>query len=297
MTHRIEHLLAEVGFNGLEAAVYLALCREPGSTGYRIAQAIGKPAANTYKALDALVRKGAAAVDGTGRSRIYAAVPIGEHLERVKQDIEATRRELDQELSDLGSSTVAEGIYKLTGAEQVYARVRAMLAGAKSVVLLDIWPTPLEAIRSDVEAACRRGVKVLIKAYTPVQVDCCEVIAPQSDAPHLAVWKGDWLNIVVDCREFVLALLKKEGGGVYEALWSRNSYLALLTHNWVMSEQAMTRMGDLLHANGTPEDIFKEVRRMSWRYMSDTPMREVAAQWVSLRHPGQESKTTEGQGG
>jgi hypothetical protein len=123
-----------------------------------------------------------------------------------------------------------------------------------------------------------------------VSLDCCEVIAPKSDAPHLAVWKGDWLNIVVDCREFVLALLKKEGGGVFEALWSRNSYLALLTHNWVMGEQAMTRMGDLMHDGGTPEDVFREVRRMSRLYMTETPMREVAAQWVWQRPRGQDGE-------
>lgn len=297
MTHRIENLLAEVGFNGLEAKVYLALCREPGSTGYGVAKAVGKPVANTYKALDELVRRGAVAVDGSGRSRSYVAVPIGEYLERKEKDIEATRQELERELGDLSSTSVAEGIYKLTSTEQVYARVRAMLAEARSVVLLDVWPKPLEELRTDIETACGRGVKILIKAYTPTDLECSEVIAPRTDAPHLGVWKGDWLNVVADCREFVLALLKKEDGGVYEALWSRNQYLAMLTHSWVMGEQSMTRMVEMLHRGGSAEEIFREVRRMSSRYMSDTPMHEVAAQWVSPRRPGQDENKQPRQGG
>ena len=51
--------LVNMGFTALEAEIYTFIVGEPGVTGYRVAQAIGKPAANTYKSLESLGRKGA----------------------------------------------------------------------------------------------------------------------------------------------------------------------------------------------------------------------------------------------
>jgi len=47
-------LLVPFGFTNLESEIYVFLLGESPATGYRIAQAIGKPAANTYKAIESL---------------------------------------------------------------------------------------------------------------------------------------------------------------------------------------------------------------------------------------------------
>jgi sugar-specific transcriptional regulator TrmB len=289
MSKRVQALLAEVGLNQLEAAVYVALLKEAGSTGYRISQLVGKPVANTYKALDSLVGKGAAIVDGTGRGRVYMAVPVGEYLEGMKQDIEAKRRVLQDELADLGGARIEQGLYRLASAEQVYARARTMLDEARNVALLDVWPAPLEALRADLERTARRGVKVFTKAYKPVEVAGCEVLAPDKEAKQLGVWKGDWLIVVTDCHEFMLSLLEKSGSGVMEALWSSNDYLALLIYNWVLAEFTLTRLGELVWKQASRDDVIKEAGRLSRRYVAETPMHEVAAPWADLRRAAMES--------
>ena len=43
--------LVDLGLTPLEAEVYRFLLGAPGSTGYRIAQATGKPVGNSYKAI------------------------------------------------------------------------------------------------------------------------------------------------------------------------------------------------------------------------------------------------------
>lgn len=283
MNKRVQSLLVDAGFNQLEATAYVALLKESGSTGYRISQIIGKPAANTYKALDSLVRKGAALVDGSGRGRVYMGVPVGEYLEGMKQNIEAKRQALEKELADLGGATIEQGLYRLTNAEQVYTRVRKMLHEARSVMLFDIWPAPLENLRPDLERAAKRGVKILVKTYAPVEVAGCEVFAPEKEAEQIRVWKGDWLIVVADCQEFVVSLLEKSGPGVLEALWSSNDYLALLTHNWVLQELTLTRLGRLVWQKANRDDIVKEANRLARRYMIETPMHKVAAPWAVLR--------------
>src|SRR5690348_11547616 len=66
-------VLLEFGFNGIEAAIYQTLRRNPGLTGYRIAKLIGKQQANTYQALASLLHKGAVLVE-EAETRTYSAV-------------------------------------------------------------------------------------------------------------------------------------------------------------------------------------------------------------------------------
>ena len=44
--------LTDLGLNNLEANVYLALLKEPGTTGYRVGKTLGKAVSNVYQALE-----------------------------------------------------------------------------------------------------------------------------------------------------------------------------------------------------------------------------------------------------
>lgn len=278
MTKHKESLLTELGFTGLEAAVYLGLLEEPGATGYRVSRMISKPVPNTYKALDSLRQKGAVVLDETSGSRAYVALPIGEYLDGLKRNLDAQRSRIEHELKGMAAVTVESGIYRLTGVEQVYERCRNMLANAEDIALVDIFPRPLHELQKDLETAARRGVKVFIKAYAPVKLAGCEVLAPESDDPSLKIWDGDWVNISI-CFEYVQAFLKKEGAGVHEAVWSRNRYLALLTYNGMFQELTLTKVLLLLHQRKPREEIVQELRRIGRRYMEETPFRRMIEQW------------------
>ena len=64
-TISFEHVnaLCELGFTEIEALVYAYLAQGGPATGYRISHAIGKPTANTYKAIATLGQQGAVQVD------------------------------------------------------------------------------------------------------------------------------------------------------------------------------------------------------------------------------------------
>ena len=55
--------LVSFGFTALESEIYVFLLSHSPATGYRVAQGINKPAANTYKALQTLQSKGAILVE------------------------------------------------------------------------------------------------------------------------------------------------------------------------------------------------------------------------------------------
>jgi sugar-specific transcriptional regulator TrmB len=280
--------LADLGFSGLEAASYLALLREPAATGYRISRLIGKPVPNTYKALDSLRARGAAVLDESNRGRTYVALPIGEYLSARKRDLDARYLRLEQELQKLNTAVAEGGIYQLNRPEQVYERARSMLKQASGVALLDVFPRPLAVLKPDLVAAARRGVRVLVLAYAPAEAAGCEVLAPEQEAEHLTFWNGDWLNLTVDCREYLYALLRKDGYGVHRAVWCREGYLGLLAYNGMLNEAILNRVFCLMHEDRTRVEIDQEVRRMSKRFLPEAQFYSVAGPWC--RERGKQNK-------
>jgi sugar-specific transcriptional regulator TrmB len=277
----IDHL-SELGFSGAEAAVYVALLREPKATGYRIARLAGKPVPNTYKALDALHKKGAIIVDETGRGRVYTALPVSEFFEGMKHRLDTMRGHLEEELKGLTTGAVEGGIYQLTTPDQVYGRAKTLLREAKRVALVDIFPTPLEHLRGDLEAAAKRGVHVWALIYLPGEVKGCEVIAPKKPAVHLEIWKADWMNIIVDSREALYSLLKKDGTGVHRAVWIKDPYLAMQAFSGAFHEFIFDRAGQLIWSGKSKEELGAELRNLSRRYITDDTFYEVQRAWVDM---------------
>jgi hypothetical protein len=277
----VDHL-TELGFSGAEAAVYVALLSEPKATGYRIARLAGKPVPNTYKALDALHKKGAIIVDETGRGRTYTALPVGEFFEGMKRRLDTMRGHLEEELKGLETGSVEGGIYQLTTQDRVYGRAKTMLREAKSVALVDIFPTPLEHLRGDLEAAAKRGVHVWVLVYLPGEIKGCEVIAPKQPAMHLEIWKADWMNIIVDSREALYSLLKKDGNGVHRAVWIKDPYLALQAFSGAFHEFIFDRAGQLIWSGKSKDELAAELRNLSRRYITDDSYYEVQRAWVNM---------------
>jgi len=278
----IDHL-SELGFSGAEAAVYVALLAEPKATGYRIARLAGKPVPNTYKALDALHKKGAIIVDETGRGRTYTALPVSEFCEGMKRRLDTMRVHLEEELKGLAAGEVEGGIFQLNTPDQVYGRARTLLREARSVVLIDIFPEPLEHLRADIEAAAKRGVHVWAMIYLPGEIKGCEVIAPsKKPASHLEIWKADWMNIIVDSREALYSLLKKNGAGVHRAVWIKDPYLAMQAFSGAFHEFAFDRTAELLWSGKTKDEIAVELRNFSRKYVTDDSFYEVIRPWVNM---------------
>lgn len=285
-TDRIADMLTGVGLTGVEAAAYLAVLREPGATAYRVSQLIGKPAPNTYKALDALKAKGAVVADDSRGSRAYVALPVREYINHQRLELDAREKEIELALDDMPAETAEQGIYRLSTVEQVYERCRSMIAASGSVVLLDAFPTPLAELEKTARAASRRGVKVFIKAYQPAKVEGCDVLAPSEPDMLLKMWNGDWLNLVVDSSESVQSFLMKDGAGVHAAAWCRNRYLSMLDYNGMSSEFLLTKVIALLREDSGVDTIRKALSRLIKRYLwEDTFTRGAPDSWMTGWRP------------
>ena len=244
--------LEGLGLTGSEAAVYAHLVRHAPATGYGVARAIGKPVANTYKALASLEEKGAVVVDDSG-SRLCRAVPPAEFLARLEKQFQDGRSRAAKALEDMrrAASRDRDGddedprVYRLHSRAQVMARARFMLARAKRCALVDVFPNPLEELAEDLDCAAERGIDVVVKSYaesTLKRAVLIPILAPERKIP--GAWPGHHLNIVVDASVALVALLNPDGDGVFQAVSTASPYLAAIQHSGLQFEFMMTHVRD-----------------------------------------------------
>src|SRR4051812_43591817 len=116
-----EEIFAHLGFNALEAEVYIALLKNGPQTAYKVGKLIGRPTANVYKAVEVLARDGAIEIMETD-VKICKAIPIQSVVQQLKQAYNTKAMKAVDALSHIQEEKPGEGIFKLQTAEAVYQR-------------------------------------------------------------------------------------------------------------------------------------------------------------------------------
>lgn len=236
--------LVEVGLAGLEAEVYVFLLGEPGATGYRVAQAIGKPTANTYKAIAALEKKGAVLVDD-GTTRVCRAVPwqtlLARHAEQQRQRLDTA----SSALARLGTSNDDDdddGLYRLRSVDAVLEVARRIVREARDVVLAVLGPSLLPHLHTELAAAAARGVDVAVKSYGPFAIPGVQCVSSNqaADASDFAI--GEELQLAVDGTTCVIAFVDVDADETAFALWTENRVVALSQFNHLSVEITFTEL-------------------------------------------------------
>jgi len=222
--------LIKIGFSRLESEVYITLLKDSPLTGYRIAQILNKAAANTYKALESLEKKGAVVAEETPNMKQYTAVPVSEYLDQLEKSFKNDRIFLENSLKEISYSVSGDKIYMLQSFDQVIDKCSKMLENAEHSVIVDAFPDVLDKIISQLENAGKNGVNIIVNAYEPVKVANCRVIIKSNAKKVLQLWSGDWMNIAVDGKEYLITAIDKDGT-FQHAIWSNSPYLSFFVFN------------------------------------------------------------------
>ena len=247
-------ILRRLGLTQLEAEVYTALAGRPPMTGYAVARAVDKPTANVYKAVAALARKGAVLVE-EGETRLCRAVPPDVVLTRLEQ---TARRDID-EARDLFARVeppaADERVYRLERPGEVIARCIEMLDRATRFAVIDAFPAALETIAAAAARAAERGVRVFVEAYAPCAIAGADIVVVAHGPIARHRWRSEQLNVVIDGREHVAALLSQDLSAVHQAIWSDSLYLSCLMHAGRLSEHTLIKMTRLKDEAGLPPAV------------------------------------------
>lgn len=259
----LESLLMDLGLSGLEAETYLALVAEPGSTGYRVSQVLGKAAPNTYRALDSLLAKGAVVADEADRGRAFAPVPVRELVRQMSSRLETIAEDIEKGLSTMHVPEADQGVYRLRTVHQVMARAGEMVASAESSIVVDADDDPMGELRDGFQRAASRGVNVLLHGRSHFEIAGCECVASVTEG-----WPGNMLVVVADEREYLVSFMSEDGRVLHHAAWSSN-FLAPCMYRGYMVKALFYRIAMMLgegshDADGVRQELLRLWRR--WGY-------------------------------
>lgn len=274
-------LLTSLGLNELEAEVYVALLTQPSLTGYKLGKLLNKPAANVYKALDALARKGAVMLE-EGSSQLCRAVPVQEFINQLERDFLDKTRQACQSLSHLKPVPADEKSYQLLSAPLVLERCRQMLQQCTTIAVIDVFPEPLEAIREDIGKAVARGVEVYLQVYRETQVEGTHLVLTSLAEMAIEYWSSQQLNVVIDGKEYLLALFNQDASEVYQATWSRNLYVSSMLHAGFSNEHILHRIRTLSGTEAFPERLHEILKQQKFLSNSNVPgVKELLARFTA----------------
>jgi sugar-specific transcriptional regulator TrmB len=252
--------LQSLGFSEIEAAIYSFLLEESPVTGYRIAHALDKPVANTYKSIKALEAMGAVIVEES-ENRLCRAVPPDELFAQMKRKLDRQCEQASEALARLKAQPDDERVYRLVTRDQVMERARQMIRRAEQVVIINAYPQPLSGIRDELEEASNRGIGVLLKVYEPTQVFGTSIVLSNEAGRIAEELPVQELSLVVDAREQLQAFLDPNGRDLIQAIWSGSVFLAFNHFNALYCEWQLTRLISQINENQPREMLMETTTR------------------------------------
>lgn len=250
--------LQELGLTDLEARIYIFLLGDSPATGYRVAKSIGKPAANTYQAIVALERKGLLLVE-EGEKRLCRAVPHTDMVGRLERDFRERCRAATEALAAVQTLERDDHVYQLRSRRQVLERFESMLERVEKHVIIDAWPGILLDVAPIIEAAAARGIDVTVKTYEPAELKGVEIVYDYRGLGSMTVYPGDWLNVVIDGEELLLAHLAHDKVNLHLAVWTDSAHIAWVYYGGITSEILVDLLYSRLREGKSAEEILQEV--------------------------------------
>lgn len=190
--------LTRFGFTPTETLIYEVLLTTGPGTGYAIARAAGLARANAYSALEGLVAKGAARVEG-GRPRHYRPEPPTTLIARIANENGLALERLSADLDTIAVPDTPTVVEIETGRAVLQLITRDVARASRSVALAappDAFPLLAPALRRPVSS----GLPVELYSTAPVDLG----FHPVEIIPEGHSWPGMPVISVVDDRSAIL---------------------------------------------------------------------------------------------
>jgi sugar-specific transcriptional regulator TrmB len=191
--------LTPFGFTPTESLVYEVLLTGGPGTGYAIARLAGLARANAYSALEGLVGKGAARVDG-GRPKRYRPESPAALMARIATDQGVALEQLSADL-DAVSVPDTPTIVEVESARAVLQLITHDVARATRSVSLLVPPDAYPLLAPALRRPFASGLPLTLCSTAPVELGFAEVEALADSGG----WPGMPIIAVVDDRSAVLA--------------------------------------------------------------------------------------------
>lgn len=240
MKEQINTLIA-IGFNKLEADVYIYLLSHPPATAYKIGKEINKPTANVYKAIDSLSVKGAVLIEDN-KNKLCKAVNSQEFIAAYTSETINNAARAEKALANFNVEVLDQNSYKIQSVALVFERFQNMMDRCKKIAVIDAFPNVLELLVPIIEKAANRNIDIYVEAYKPIEIKNVSVVCPDIGEQNLQHWNSQQLNLIIDGEEHLITLMDNDLTNVIQATWSNNIYMSCMLHAGFLREHTLMKI-------------------------------------------------------
>jgi len=265
-SNELATLLRKMGLSELEAKVYIWLLENHRSTGYKIAMQIGKPVANTYKALKSLEKKGAVVCDNSSNKIYFDTIPVEEFLNKIEKEFSNQRKKIIEEVNNLDVQQDPIGIYELQSQELVYEKAKSMINTAENTLLIDCFPAPMKNIKEHFTKERTKEISIYVKNYSGEDIDNVNQIKATNAGLPYDVLDGQWMVVLKDTSESLIALFNKDGSELNHCLWIKDPFISFVLFNGSAHEFNFTEVYDKVYNN--EDNKIENIKKVNNRYLN-----------------------------
>jgi sugar-specific transcriptional regulator TrmB len=238
----IIQLLNSFGLSDYEARAYIGLMRSQPATAYEVARSAGIPTSKVYETINRLLDKNLAqpVSAAKGRGQQYMALNAEDFIYLKQRETVRNTERLGPLLSALNNGADSDFVWQLDSDEQVFDKMRQLIAQAQTALLVSLWPQELEKVAQDLKAAEKRGVQIaLVHFGKPQRSIGATFHHPAAETLH-AEKGGRSLTLVADGESVVIATFLDTGDT--EGAWSRNRAFVLVAEDYVRHDVYITKL-------------------------------------------------------
>ncbi len=155
--------LKQIGLNGYEAKVYLALLKKYPATGYEVSKLADIPQARAYDTLKAL-ENAQIVIVSSQKPITYSPIKPKELTKRYKKKIDSTINFLDKKLPNVKDNCI-EPVASVNGYIKIIEALVEVISTAKKQIFLEVWTQDFKYLEKPLLEAYHRGLDIKIVGY------------------------------------------------------------------------------------------------------------------------------------
>ena len=256
--------LEKLGFSSNEAKVYGTLIKHKVLNGYEIAKLSGVARSLVYEVINRLVAKGAV-IRIDGEPNFYKPIEYQDLIRSIKEENEKNIACAERELQQLATENAdVDYVMNIVGEEKYVAKAKELIDSAQAEISLSIWRESFEVLRSNIENAISRGVKVYIFTFESISVAGATVYSYNiNDVSTLFPYRRT--TIIIDGGE---CLVGEEGDRNVYVHTRNHSVVSLATDEIVLNVfwNKLIEKENLLSKGCSGADFLQAIHNLAERY-------------------------------
>jgi sugar-specific transcriptional regulator TrmB len=152
--------IENLGLSTYEAKAYYALLSESPLTGYKLSKISGVPRSRIYETIEKLISKGMVLTQ-EGDTTLLIPVSLESFLEKKERESKQNIGFLKEVIPQLKKPAEAQGIWTITGRDQIFETIKHLVSLAKSHIYLVSFDSDIPFFKDALFEAEKRKVPVL----------------------------------------------------------------------------------------------------------------------------------------